>query len=194
MSFSGKLLQNIAPGKHSYTHFYTLSVDDYFSRVGRLIFPQVKGVFKKKKLAERGGFEPPYPRRRVNGFRDRRIQPLCHLSLCLQAYAKAWPRRDAGTSYRLKNGGESGIWTRDTLLAYTRFPIVLLQPLGQLSVYFSRNLAFAHRAGAFHSKSMLSKYILLLAFRPLFTRTDMRFLLFYLGSYKILIKLSINRT
>ena len=41
---------------------------------------------------------------------------------------------------------------------------------------------------------MLSKYILLLTFRPLLTRTDVRFLLFYLGSYKILIKLSINRT
>ena len=96
MSFSGKLLQNIAPGKHSYTHFYTLSVDDYFSRVGRLIFPQVKGVFKKKKLAERGGFEPPYPRRRVNGFRDRRIRPLCHLSLCLQAYATSMTAKGRG--------------------------------------------------------------------------------------------------
>lgn len=34
---------------------------------------------------------------------------------------------------RLLTGGESGIRTRDTLSAYTRFPIVLLQPLGQLS-------------------------------------------------------------
>ena len=30
-------------------------------------------------LAEREGFEPPDPGR-VNGFQDRRIQPLCHLS------------------------------------------------------------------------------------------------------------------
>lgn len=29
---------------------------------------------------ERGGFEPPSPLRRTNGFRDRRIRPLCHLS------------------------------------------------------------------------------------------------------------------
>src|SRR5450759_4868705 len=31
-------------------------------------------------MAERGGFEPPSPVSRTNGFRDRRIQPLCHLS------------------------------------------------------------------------------------------------------------------
>ena len=31
-------------------------------------------------LAERGGFEPPNGRKPVNGFRDRRIRPLCHLS------------------------------------------------------------------------------------------------------------------
>ncbi len=31
-------------------------------------------------MAERGGFEPPNPVSRINGFRDRRIQPLCHLS------------------------------------------------------------------------------------------------------------------
>jgi hypothetical protein len=32
-------------------------------------------------VAERGGFEPPVPRKQDNGFRDRRIRPLCHLSL-----------------------------------------------------------------------------------------------------------------
>ena len=31
-------------------------------------------------FAERGGFEPPVPCKRDNGFRDRRIRPLCHLS------------------------------------------------------------------------------------------------------------------
>ena len=31
-------------------------------------------------FAERGGFEPPVPRLQDNGFRDRRIRPLCHLS------------------------------------------------------------------------------------------------------------------
>ena len=31
-------------------------------------------------LAERGGFEPPKGRKPLNGFRDRRIRPLCHLS------------------------------------------------------------------------------------------------------------------
>lgn len=36
-----------------------------------------------KRLAERGGFEPPVRRKADNGFRDRRIQPLCHLSLVL---------------------------------------------------------------------------------------------------------------
>jgi hypothetical protein len=36
-----------------------------------------------KRLAERGGFEPPVRCKANNGFRDRRIQPLCHLSLVL---------------------------------------------------------------------------------------------------------------
>ena len=35
--------------------------------------------------------------------------------------------------------GESGIRTRDTLLAYTRFPGVPLQPLEHLSFNFSFN-------------------------------------------------------
>lgn len=34
----------------------------------------------KLKSAEREGFEPPVPIPRYNGFQDRRIQPLCHLS------------------------------------------------------------------------------------------------------------------
>ena len=34
------------------------------------------------------------------------------------------------------NGGERGIRTLDTLVTYTRFPIVLLRPLGQLSMLY----------------------------------------------------------
>ena len=38
----------------------------------------------------------------------------------------------------IKNCGESGIRTRDTLLAYTRFPGVPLQPLEHLSSFSER--------------------------------------------------------
>ena len=31
-------------------------------------------------MAERVGFEPTVPMNRDNGFQDRRVQPLCHLS------------------------------------------------------------------------------------------------------------------
>ena len=46
---------------------------------------------------------------------------------------------------KIKTGGESGIRTRDRLFTYTRFPGVLLQPLGHLTViengsYFTRLL------------------------------------------------------
>ena len=34
---------------------------------------------------------------------------------------------------KIKTGGESGIRTRDRLFTYTRFPGVLLQPLGHLT-------------------------------------------------------------
>ena len=37
-----------------------------------------------------------------------------------------------------KNGGEEGIRTLDTLLTYTHFPGVRLQPLGHLSVKAAR--------------------------------------------------------
>jgi GFO/IDH/MocA oxidoreductase family protein len=40
-----------------------------------LLIDEKQGV-----LAERGGFEPPMDRIAHTGFRDRRIQPLCHLS------------------------------------------------------------------------------------------------------------------
>ena len=32
-------------------------------------------------LAEKEGFEPPDPWLQINGFQDRRIQPLCHFSI-----------------------------------------------------------------------------------------------------------------
>jgi hypothetical protein len=40
--------------------------------------PAVGGIHLS--FAERGGFEPPVRRKADNGFRDRRIRPLCHLS------------------------------------------------------------------------------------------------------------------
>ena len=54
-----------------------------------------------RRLEERGGFEPPRPVPRPNGFQDRRIRPLCHLSdklyfnvttiNCLKTY---WPLKN----------------------------------------------------------------------------------------------------
>jgi hypothetical protein len=38
-------------------------------------------------VAERGGFEPPVPLTQNNGFRDRRIRPLCHLSKISQSHS-----------------------------------------------------------------------------------------------------------
>ena len=35
-------------------------------------------------MAERGGFEPPNGKYPVNGFRDRRLRPLSHLSVCMR--------------------------------------------------------------------------------------------------------------
>ena len=69
---------------------------------------------------------PRYPGCGQNGFRDRRIQPLCHPS--------AWGVglepliRETRRSALLFSGGEMGIRTPDTLLGHTRFPIVLLRP------------------------------------------------------------------
>ncbi len=42
--------------------------------------------------------------------------------------------KNAPNGALLVNGGERGIRTLDTLLTYTRFPSVLLKPLGHLSV------------------------------------------------------------
>ena len=42
-------------------------------------------------------------------------------------------KRKAACCGGLLNGGEGGIRTLDTVIPYTRFPGVLLQPLGQLS-------------------------------------------------------------
>jgi hypothetical protein len=50
-----------------------------FLRVfGKINNPAGGGVYSG--VAERGGFEPPVRRKANNGFRDRRIRPLCHLS------------------------------------------------------------------------------------------------------------------
>ena len=38
-------------------------------------------------MAERGGFEPPNGKYPVNGFRDRRLRPLSHLSAIEELYA-----------------------------------------------------------------------------------------------------------
>ena len=59
-----------------------------------------------------------------NGFQDRRNRPLCHLSEeKFPHYHNGLPIRRAFPS------GVTEIRTRDTLLAYTRFPGVPLQPL-----------------------------------------------------------------
>ena len=61
-------------------------------------------------MAERGGFEPPSPVSRTNGFRDRRIQPLCHLSARLVQGA-AWCHRVRRALPGEGSGGEGGIRT-----------------------------------------------------------------------------------
>lgn len=40
--FSGKLLQNIAPVKHAFLHFATLSARDYFLRIRMFVFSLVE--------------------------------------------------------------------------------------------------------------------------------------------------------
>ena len=74
---------------------------------------------------------PGYRSTRHNGFRDRRIQPLCHLSAwqrCFMRNIYMPSQRRASFTDRNKSGGEAGIRTPDTLLGHTRFPIVLLRP------------------------------------------------------------------
>ena len=44
---------------------------------------------------------------------------------------------------KIKTGGESGIRTRDRLFTYTRFPGVLLQPLGHLTIGLDKFLFVA---------------------------------------------------
>ena len=65
---------------------------------------------KDLQMAERGGFEPPNELAPVNGFRDRRIQPLCHLSARLVQGAA--PCRRVRRALRgEESGGEGGIRT-----------------------------------------------------------------------------------
>ena len=83
-------------------------------------------TFFKVKMAEEEGFEPSYPGYRVNGFRDRRIQPLCHSSVGVKhgasqgrAMRRCWRRvrdlnpGDAFGAYTISNRAPSA--TRTTL-------------------------------------------------------------------------------
>ena len=84
------------------------------------------GINSNFKLAESGGFEPPWElvtpksissRSRYDHFGN---SPGYVMRLAVM--------------HRFKTGGESGIRTRGTpLWAYTRFPVVLLRPLRHLS-------------------------------------------------------------
>ena len=47
--FSGKLLQSIAPVKHAFLHFATLSAIDEYLRIKMFAFPQVDYVKRKEK-------------------------------------------------------------------------------------------------------------------------------------------------
>ena len=91
-----------------------------------------------RQMAERGGFEPPSPVSRTNGFRDRRIQPLCHLS----ARRCSGPRAGGLASPRISrpspewgSGGEGGIRTLEAGHPRPRdFQSRSLSQLGHLSV------------------------------------------------------------
>jgi hypothetical protein len=58
--------------------FQSLMKASFQRDFGKINDPATGGVHEG--LAERGGFEPPVRRKANNGFRDRRIRPLCHLS------------------------------------------------------------------------------------------------------------------
>ncbi len=78
-------------------------------------------------VAERGGFEPPDDANAVNGFRDRRFQPLSHLSA---GQYSGW----CEGGWEKPSGGEGGIRTPET--AYRRlrdFQSRSLSQLGHLS-------------------------------------------------------------
>ena len=65
-----------------------LRIDEVVARAGwRALIPPEVGTERMtaerewaEALTERGGFEPPMDGTAHTGFRDRRIQPLCHLS------------------------------------------------------------------------------------------------------------------
>ena len=76
-------------------------------------------------MAERGGFEPPMPLARHNGFRDRRFQPA------QPPLRKRAEREDADTR---SSGGEGGIRTHETGYPRLRdFQSRSLSQLGHLS-------------------------------------------------------------
>ena len=90
-------------------------------------------------MAEREGFEPSRRRTTSNGFRDRRIQPLCHLSARRSQEARR-RRAGAGTGAPAVPRGpvrrpERGCWRRGwdsnprgRSSPPTRFPVALLKP------------------------------------------------------------------
>ncbi len=83
------------------------------------------------KLAERGGFEPPNREDPVNGFRDRRIQPLCHLSARRSQGRRAGVPAAPRASRRTPGGWWRRGWDsnpRGRLTPPTRFPVALLKP------------------------------------------------------------------
>ena len=55
--------------------------------------PELAGALRSM-MAEEEGFEPSYPGYRVNGFRDRRIQPLCHSSVGVKHGASQGARHE----------------------------------------------------------------------------------------------------
>ena len=86
---------------------------------------------KMLQMAERGGFEPPNREDPVNGFRDRRIQPLCHLSARRsqgrRAGVPAAPRVSRRTPGRVMAERE-GFEPSRQVTPPTRFPVALLKP------------------------------------------------------------------
>ncbi len=75
-------------------------------------------------MAEEVGFEPTLPGIPVKQFS--RLPPSTTRPPLRMGRVVSWP--DDVISRRAENGGEMGIRTPDTLLAHTRFPIVLLRP------------------------------------------------------------------
>ena len=103
------------------------------------------------------------PRRSLWPLNRFRVDPVTTTSVTLRPgnsrpAAKNCHRFRLGLAFNfLKNGGESGIRTRGTPLgAYTRFPVVLLQPLRHLSAFVSskNQLHILSRTAGFSLQSL----------------------------------------